>query len=205
MYKKRLTSWNKGIPNTWYSPIGLRAGWEAKKKLMENRINKICKCGKSFAVPPCLNRIKSCSQSCSMKGTTRHKGYKHSEAMKQRMSLLRKGKDLVRLKKIGLKGLLVQQTSSTPTSIERKVYEELQKRGLLFEKQKLINGKFLVDAYIPSLNLVIEVDGNYWHSLERVVKKDRAENAYLTKCGFNLLRLSETEVNSGKFIERLVN
>jgi len=90
-----------------------------------------------------------------------------------------------------------------PTSIEKKVYDELKKRGLLFEKQKLINGKFIVDAYIPSLNLVIEADGDYWHSLDIIKKKDKAENAYLTKCEFNLLRLTETEINNGKFIERI--
>jgi len=91
------------------------------------------------------------------------------------------------------------------TSIEKKVYEELKIRGLLFEKQKVINGKFLVDAYIPKLNLVIECDGDYWHSLDRVKKKDKAENAYLTKCGFNLLRLSEKEINNGSYKERLVS
>ena len=95
--------------------------------------------------------------------------------------------------------------SKEPTSIEKKVYDELKARHLLFETQKLINGRFLVDAYIPSLNLIIEADGDYWHSLDRVVKKDKAENAYLTKCGYNLLRLSETEINNGSFKERMVN
>ena len=33
-------------------------------------------------------------------------------------------------------------------------------------------------------------------------KKDKAENAYLTKCGFNLLRLSEEEINNGSFKEK---
>lgn len=109
------------------------------------------------------------------------------------------------MKTRGLRGLLKQQHSKKPTSIEIKVYEELKNRGVVFETQKLINGKFIVDAYIPSLNLVIEADGDYWHSLDRVVKKDRAENAYLIKCGYKMLRLSEKEINSGSFIERLVN
>ena len=107
-------------------------------------------------------------------------------------------------KKIGLKGLLKQQNMKEPTSIEKKVYDFLILKGIIFEKQKLINGKFIVDVYIPSLNLVIEADGNYWHSLDRVMKKDKAENAYLKKCGFKMLRLSEDEINSGKFKERLV-
>lgn len=90
-----------------------------------------------------------------------------------------------------------------PTSIEKKLYNELKKRGLLFEEQKLINGKFLVDAYVPFLNLVIEADGDFWHSLDRVKKKDKAENAYLAKCGYKLLRLSEKEINDGSFINLL--
>jgi very-short-patch-repair endonuclease len=104
-----------------------------------------------------------------------------------------------RLKEIGLRGVMTQQKRN-PTSIEIKVYNELVRRGLLFEKQKLINGNFLVDAYIPAFNLVIEADGDYWHSLEATRKRDKAKNAYLSACGFGLLRLSETEINNGTFI-----
>lgn len=107
-------------------------------------------------------------------------------------------------RKAGLKGLVSQQNSKEPTSIEKKVYDYLLLKGILFERQKLVNGRFIVDAFIPSLNLVIEADGNYWHNLDRVVKKDKAENAYLKKCGFKLIRLSEKEINSGDFKERLV-
>ncbi len=107
-------------------------------------------------------------------------------------------------KKIGLLGAKALY-GKKETDIEKRVYEELKNRGLLFEKQYLVNGKFLVDAFIPSLNLIIECDGNYWHNLDRVVKKDKAENAYLTKCGFNLLRLTGTEIKDGTFRERLVS
>lgn len=96
-----------------------------------------------------------------------------------------------------------QWHSKEPTSIEKKLYDELKSRGLLFEKQKLINGKFLVDAYIPSLNLIIEADGDYWHNLDKVKKRDKAKNAYLKKCDFNLLRLWETEINDDSFKEKL--
>lgn len=92
-----------------------------------------------------------------------------------------------------------------PTSIEKTLYDYLLLKGILFEKQYLVNGKFLVDAYIPSLNLVIEADGKYWHTRPKTVEKDKRENAYLTKCGFNLLRLGEEEINNGSFKERLVS
>lgn len=125
-------------------------------------------------------------------------GKKHNEEFKRKMSQLKKQEKYMKI-------LQKQFANNQPTSIEKKVYEELESRGLLFEPQKLINGKFIVDAYIPSFNRIIEVDGNYWHGLDRIKKKDKAENAYLTKCGFNLLRLTEDEINDGSFKERMVN
>ena len=53
----------------------------------------------------------------------------------------------------------------------------------------------------PCLNLMIEADGKYWHNLEKVKKKDKAENAYLTKCGYKILRLSEKEIMKGEFTQ----
>lgn len=118
---------------------------------------------------------------------------------KKKQALLISKEEFRRRGLLGAKSLFNKKS----TSIEKKLYEELKKRGLLFETQKLINGRFLVDAYIPSLNLIIEADGDYWHNLERVQKKDKAENAYLTKCGYKLLRLSEREINDGSFKNRL--
>ena len=135
-----------------------------------------------------------------------NKGKKFSEEIRQKMRDAHKNnpKYQIAMKKNGLKGLIAQQNMKEPTSIEKIVYDHLLLKGILFEKQKLINGKFIVDAYIPSLNLVIEADGSYWHSLDRVKGKYKAENAYLTKCGFNLVRLSEDEINDGSFKERMV-
>ncbi len=91
----------------------------------------------------------------------------------------------------------------SPTSIEKVVLNELTEMGLIFESQKIINDKFCVDIYILKSNLVIECDGTYWHGLDRIVKKDKSENAYLSKCGYNLLRLTEDEIKNGNFRERI--
>lgn len=139
----------------------------------------------------------------------------HSLVTKKKISASRKGKtawnkgkksSLPRsyYKTIGLKGLLAQQLSKEPTSLEQIVYNYLLEQGIIFEKQKLINDKFLVDVYIPLTNTIIEVDGEYWHSLKRVVNKDKAENAYLKKCGYNLMRISEKEIKNGNYKERMV-
>ena len=180
---------------------------------MKPKFNKECLyCHKEFQVSESRLRIKCCSQSCAVLLRMREKGApmqgkKQSEETKKKISAYQQNnpRDIKFYKKIGLQGLLQQQNNKQPTSIEKKVYAELKKRGLLFERQYLVNGKFLVDAYIPSLNLIIEADGKYWHSLPKVQKKDKAENAYLTKCGFNLLRFSEEEIKNDSFKERMVN
>lgn len=141
-------------------------------------------------------------------GRNTGKHWKMSEETKRKISEALKGKlpknfNSLDHKKNGLKGASAFY-KNRPTSIEKAVYDYLLLKGILFEKQKLINGKFVVDAYIPSINLIIEADGKYWHELDRIKKKDKAENAYLKKCGFNVIRLSEKEINSGEFKERMV-
>src|SRR5205814_9596447 len=58
----------------------------------------------------------------------------------KRVNLLLKQKDVIEAR---LKGI-----SRTPTSIECLIYDELEERDILFEKQVVINNKFKVDVYI---------------------------------------------------------
>lgn len=165
----------------------------------------ICNCGVKKRIRP--SRItKFCSRKCYRKSLIGNKFAKGKIAWNKGI----KGKashsyghknynNKEDRKRYAIMGSLALQNKKGYTSIEKKLYEELKRRGLLFEKQYLVNGRFLVDAYIPSLNLIIEADGNYWHTLDKIVKKDKAENAYLKKCGYKLLRLSEEEINNDNF------
>lgn len=105
--------------------------------------------------------------------------------------------------KSGIASVLKQSRSNMPTSIEKKVYDELKMRGLLFEMQKIIDNKYIIDAYIPNLNLIIEADGDYWHSFEHIKKKDKNRDIYLKSKGFDILRLTEKEINNGNFKMKL--
>lgn len=84
------------------------------------------------------------------------------------------------------------------TNIEKKLYNQLDIMDITYIKQHSI-GYYIVDAYIPALNTVIEVDGEYWHSLDRVVVKDKRENTYLTTRGYNLIRIPGKQVLSENF------
>lgn len=187
-----------------YGIDGRKSGWSAwnKDKKLLNRTgsnhprwkggkNKCLSCEKILS-----NRVAKKCKSCVQKGN------KWGVANKGKIPKNILANTSENYRKMGLLGAKVLYERN-PTSIELKVYEVLKDMGILFETQKLINGRFCVDAYIPSLNLVVEVDGGYWHSLPKIIKKDKAENAYLTKCGYNLIRLTEEDINSGSFKQRL--
>lgn len=106
-------------------------------------------------------------------------------------------------REMGIKGWIKQQESKGPTDIEQIVYDALNDMEIEFISQFLVNDKFLVDTFVPAVNLVIECDGTYWHSLDRVIKRDRTKNAYLSACGYEILRLPGSEIRSGDFVGKL--
>ena len=179
---------NKTVLKTPYKALTLKyCSKECVHASQQKRKNRKClTCGVFFRIP--ISRIKlGWGKYCSHKCT-------YISRKKWAPSYFRK---------LGLKGLVSQQESIGPTSIEKKVYEELKKRGFIFERQKIIGDKFAVDAYIPSLNLVIECDGSYWHSLPSMQLRDKRKDAYLNKCGYELLRLGEGEIRNGTFKDKL--
>ena len=80
---------------------GLKLGWGWNKK---PKIKKTCYCGNVFEVPPCLDRVKSCSRSCKAKllydknkfttkgRTAWNKGKKLSEEHRKKLSEAKIGK-----------------------------------------------------------------------------------------------------------------
>ena len=47
-------------------------------------------------------------------------------------------------------------------------------------------------------NVIIEFDGEYWHSFSHVKKRDKIKDEYLIKSGYSLLRIRESEYNADK-------
>lgn len=88
----------------------------------------------------------------------------------------------------------IEQHGGMVSSIEIKVCNALDLIGEFYKHQHRI-GKFLVDFYLPQRNLVIEADGDYWHSLERSKRQDANKDAYMADTNINITRLSETAIN----------
>lgn len=82
------------------------------------------------------------------------------------------------------------------TSIERKIRKALREMKLKFEKQYVVTKITKTDFYVPSLNLIIMCDGDYWHNLPGRKEKDEQKTKAMLNRGYKVLRLTEKEINS---------
>lgn len=82
------------------------------------------------------------------------------------------------------------------TSIERKIKSALKEMGLKFRKQYVVTKITKTDFYVPSLNLIIMCDGDYWHNLPGRKEKDEQKTKAMLERGYKVLRLTEKEINN---------
>jgi very-short-patch-repair endonuclease len=95
-----------------------------------------------------------------------------------------------------LKANIKLQSTKDPTSIERAMMNALNSAGITYQFQYIVNDKFACDFRIMNTNIIIECDGDYWHSKESQKTKDRSKNRYLETCGYRVLRFSETQIKT---------
>ena len=72
-------------------------------------------------------------------------------------------------------------------------YDFLKKLPVTVNRQKVI-GKYIVDFYIASCKLVIELDGSQ-HYEEKGIKDDAERDKYLNELGIKVIRYSNSDVN----------
>jgi very-short-patch-repair endonuclease len=82
------------------------------------------------------------------------------------------------------------------SKIEVKIQGFLETLGIDYLKHKYMNiaHSYQCDIFIPSLNLVIECDGNYWHKYPTRRDIDNIRTDELIKHGFKVLRLWEIDI-----------
>lgn len=81
-----------------------------------------------------------------------------------------------------------------PTSIERLLLEELDKRTITYKFQYSVGSRFILDFAMPEIRLAIEADGVYWHSLPENQERDKRKDNYLRNQGWTILRFSGGEI-----------
>ena len=87
-------------------------------------------------------------------------------------------------------------TPKKDTSIEIKIQNFLKQLGIEYfthQYMKIEHG-YQCDVLIPSMNLVIECDGDYWHKYPIGKDIDHIRTSELLSKGFNVLRLWEFEI-----------
>jgi len=83
------------------------------------------------------------------------------------------------------------------TSIEIKIQNYLKELGITFfthQYIKEIKHGYQCDILIPSMNLVIECDGNHWHNYPMDNELDIIRNKELREKGYKILRFWENEI-----------
>jgi len=138
-----------------------------------------------------------------------NKGRKLSEKSKTLMSISKKsfynteeGKKIQRERRAKI--ILPKKD----TSIELKIQNFLKELKIEFFTHQYIKIEhgYQCDIFIPSMNLVIECDGDYWHKYPTGNDIDHIRTSELLEKGFKVLRLWEFEINGmnvDKFKERL--
>lgn len=83
---------------------------------------------------------------------------------------------------------------SFPSSIEFKV------RGFLIDLDIPFGGNipfspYIVDLLLPKHMIIIECDGEYWHSLPDKSERDKRKDEFLVGLGYQVIRITDKEIN----------
>lgn len=186
-YHKRITS--EGIRNKW------------KNKEYREKLEKSLK-GRKFSE----EGKKSLSE--GHKGKQGYWKGKHlSEDHKRKISEAEKGKiqpwkgtKLSIDHKMKIMNSVSKYFENNKSGIELKVEDQLKKYGIKYFTQKpLDNGHFIIDFYLPEYQLVVECNGDYWHSRPERKKRDKELEEYVLSKGKDILWLWEHEIDDEWF------
>lgn len=103
--------------------------------------------------------------------------------------------------------MTAMQQNLYPNKLERNGYKILKSLKVYFKRQKVVGNKFVVDAYAPKQNTIIQFDGDYWHGntrkyhiLNQIQKRrriiDKSQNAYFKACGYKVIRIWESQIKN---------
>lgn len=205
------TAWNKGIPmgeeakkKSRISHKGMKP-WNTGKKGVHLSPKSEFKKGlipwsKGKHLPKELK--KKISESTKKAMATPEIRRNVSEAQKKRFQ---NPKELQRLKEMRAKMVLPIKDTKPEVKIQT-FLRQLRIDFLAHKYMKEIKHSYQADIFIPSMNLVIECDGNYWHKYPVGREIDHIRTKELIEKGFRVVRLWESEIkemNIKEFAKRI--
>jgi very-short-patch-repair endonuclease len=93
-----------------------------------------------------------------------------------------------------LKGNLSQLNKKGLNRLEKAGNDILNELRVEYKTQVPMFNKFIVDVLIEDKKLVIQWDGEYWHTKEKRKRLDQSQDAYLKKCGYKVLRITDRQI-----------
>ena len=149
-----------------------------------NKTTHTCKvCGRSFRLSPSVSasgRVKYCSIRC---------------------------RDVDPEHTAHLVSINADQQSGKTNRLEVAGYKMLDELGFNYKRQYLVGGRFCVDAFIVSVGVVVQFDGDYWHGHPTKfpepnarqhlrIKLDKSQDAYMLACGYDVFRVWESDMKN---------
>lgn len=117
-----------------------------------------------------------------------------------------KSQNLIRSKE-EVKKLISQKLSNNScfkSKPQKKLEEILKNNNIQYYPEFPLEG-WNFDIKIKNSTLLIEVQGNYWHSFPARIKKDQKKKEIAKQNGFQTLFIWEHQINSEQFIIDLIN
>ncbi len=169
------------------------------KKYLEKHKSFFCslKCANLYQG---RNKLKFTCKTCG-------KGFKWSKSRIKNnnptyCSIECRNKDKEWVKRTAINANLVQQYKKGLNKLELSGRSILQDLGMELEKdfaeQILVFDKFLVDVLLLNTNVIIQWDGEYWHSKIERKRLDKSQDAYLNKCGYVVLRFTDKQISNSR-------
>jgi very-short-patch-repair endonuclease len=90
---------------------------------------------------------------------------------------------------------LIEHGKKKDTSIELKMSAILQAHNIIFKKQARIEAVSVVDFLVPKYKIIIQCDGDYWHSLPHKKRNDKEQDREYAIRGYIVLRFTETDIH----------
>ncbi len=194
--KRKMSEALKGIKRHPHTEEARKKMSEAAKKRLENPEERRRLSDAAKKNPPRYWLGKLRSEESKRKISEGNKGKTRSEEARRKISIASKNyweKFSLEERREKTKKAVLASQETNPSSLELTIQKLLKSLKIEFEPQKSI-GPYVVDIYIPSKNLILECDGNYWHHLPGRENHDRKRDIWFRKKGYSILRLWESEI-----------
>jgi len=129
-------------------------------------------------------------------GVNKGKHWKVADTTKMKLASIKRWKNPEYRDNQMLKMATWSKRENKETGIEKKLRLSLTKYKINFERYKSISFLRTIPDFFIKPNIAVYADGNYWHSLPYVKKRDKRIFRDLVNNGYIVFRISEDEINN---------